>query len=419
MHKKIVETKVFNEKINMEGLSFDNILGEHDIETLFMDDPEEPTAEEQQKEVLDKESTPDSKDKNKNSETNKTTEVVDPDALFVEETPKEEPETEQPESVGSDTKKQEKGDAATDEGSDTSPQNFYSSIANALAVDGILPNSDEDAVNKVNDAESFSALIEAEVNARFDEKQQRLIKALEDGVQPDDIRMYERTLNYLNSIKDDTIEEEGEKGEQLRRQVIFQDYCNKGYSKERAEKMTERSFDGGNDIEDAKEALQSNKDFFQGKYDAMLKEAEQRAEEEKAAIKKNSEALRESLMGDKNVAGNLEVTEEMRKKAFDLITRPVYKVQDTGEYLTAVQKYEAEHPVEFRKYVGLFMALTNGFKDFDSFIAPTINKEKKKGLKELEKTLNTTRTSNGSLNMVTSVKDDPDSYYSGEIRLAL
>ena len=402
----------------MEGLSFDNILGEHDIETLFMDDPEETSAEEQQEVPNNQEKKPD-KGENKNNETNKTTEVVDPDSLFEEEEQQEEKESKQSESVGSEKETEEEGGAATEKGSDTSPKDFYSSIANALVVDGILPNSDEEAANKVTDAESLGKLIEDEVNSRFDEKQQRLIKALENGVPPVDIRMYENTLKYLDSIDDAALSEEGEAGEELRRQIIFQDLRNKGYSKERAQKMTERSFEGGNDIDDAKEAYQSNKEYFQEKYDELLEEAQRKADEEKANRKKQEESLREGLINDKHLAGKMEITKDVRKKALDLISKPVYKDSD-GNYLTAIQKYQAEHPVEFLKYVGLFMAMTDNFSDFDPMIAPIAKKEQKKGLRELEDKLNNTkRNSNGSLKMVTSVKEDPDSYYSGDIKLVL
>ena len=73
-----------------------------------------------------------------------------------------------------------------------------------------------------------------------------------------------------------------------------------------------------------------------------------------------------------------------------------------------------EHRPEFLKYVGLFFTLTNGFKDFDSFVKGKVKKETRKGLAALEQTLNSTRRdSNGNLKMVTNAKDDPESFLSG------
>ena len=184
----------------MEDFGFDNILGEQEIETLFTDPEEDVTPEKEKEEKGEKEvntSTP-------KEEKDNTTEVVDPDNLF---------EDEQPESVGSGENKEGKGED-TVPGKDpdgTSPNdNFYSSIANALAVDGIFPNLDDETVKKAVDAESFSDLIEAEINARFDDKQKRISQSLENGVEPSDIKKYESTLDYINTITDAAIAEESE-----------------------------------------------------------------------------------------------------------------------------------------------------------------------------------------------------------------
>ena len=394
----------------MEGLDFNSMLGENEIENLFMEDTEETTNEET-KVVAEEEETPEGKEKN--GDTNKTTEAVDPENLFEEE-------EKQPESVGSEKKQEEKEGSSTDVSGGTSPDNFYSSIANAMAEDGIFPNLDEETVKKADTAEGLSDLIEAEVNARFDDAQRRIKKALENRVEPNDIRMYEGTLNRLAAIKDSDVAAENENGEQLRYQLIMQDYLNKGISREKADKMARRSIDAGTDIEDAKEALVSNKEFFQSKYNSLLKDAEREAEEEKAERQKQAEKLKDSILKDKQLLGDMELSSDVRKKVYENITRPVYKDPETGEYLTAIQKYEAEHRADFLKYVGLFYSLTDGFKDFKSFIKGEVKKEKKKGLRDLEQVLtNTKRNSDGSLKYVTSVKDDPESYMEHGFKLDL
>ena len=393
----------------MEGLSFDNIMGEQEIETLFTD-PEEDTSpetpENEEKEPSDAEG--------ENKENNNTTEVVDPESLFEDEG------KETPESVGSGKDNKEgKEDTAPDEDSDgTSPDNFYSSIANALAVDGIFPNLDEETVKKAVDAETFSDLIEQEIQARLDEKQQRVSKALENGVEPTDIKKYEGTLNYINTITDAALAEESEKGEQLRYNLIYQDFINKGMSPEKAKKYTDRTVDAGTDVEDAKEALQSNKEFFTNAYNNLLNDAQQKADEEKAERTKQAKQLETSLMKDKQLLGDMEIDNGIRKKAFELISKPVYKDPETGQYMTALQKYEMEHRSDFLKYTGLVFAMTNGFKDFDSFAKGKVKKEVRKGLKELEQKLNNTRrNSDGSLKMVTNQREDPDSFISKGMRL--
>lgn len=395
----------------MEGLSFDNILGEQEIETLFTD-PEDNDVQEEHKETEEEEvETPGSDDK-KQKEKDNTTEDVDPENLF---------EDKAPESVGSGKDNEGKEDTAPDNDADgTSPNNFYSSIANACAVDGIFPNLDDETIKKAVDAESFSNLIEAEINARFDEKQKRISQALENGVEPNDIKKYESTLNYINTITDAAIAEESEKGEQLRYNLIYQDFINKGMTPDKAKKFADRTVDAGTDVEDAKEALLSNKEFFTGAYNKVLHDAQQRADEEKAEREKNAKELEKSLMKDKQLFGDMEISNDIRKKAFDSVSKPVYKDSETGDYMTAIQKYESEHRAEFLKYTGLIFAMTNGFKDFDSFAKGKVKKEVKKGLRELEQTLNNTRRNNdGSLRMVTNQKDDPNSFISKGMKLDL
>ena len=394
----------------MEGLSFDNILGEQDIDTLFTEPEDTSSQEEMEVEEGSRGSVEPEEEPSEGNNENKTTEVVDPEELF---------EGERPESVGSGTQEEkEKEDANPDSDGGLSPNNFYSSIANALAVDGIFPNLDEETIKKADTAEAFSDLIEAEVNARFDEKQQRISKALENGVEPTDIRKYENTLNYLSSLTDQQLMEESENGEKLRRNLIYQDYLNRGMTPEKAQKLTERTIDAGTDVEDAKEALQSNREYFQGAYNKLLKEAQEEADKEKVDRQKQAEKLKESILKDKQLFGDMEIAADVRKKAFDAISKPVYKDPDTGEYLTALQKYEMEHRSDFLKYAGLIYTLTNGFKDFDSFTKGKVQKEVKKGLRELEHTLNNTRrSSDGSLRMVTGVKEDPESYLNKGIKL--
>lgn len=395
----------------MEALSFDNILGEQEIETLFTD-PEDNDVQEEHKETEEEEvETPGSDDK-KQKEKDNTTEDVDPEDLFKDKAP---------ESVGSGKDNEGKEDTAPDNDADgTSPNNFYSSIANACAVDGIFPNLDDETIKKAVDAESFSNLIEAEINARFDEKQKRISQALENGVEPTDIKKYESTLNYINTITDAAIAEESEKGEQLRYNLIYQDFINKGMTPDKAKKFADRTVDAGTDVEDAKEALLSNKEFFSNAYNKMLQDAQQKADEEKAEREKNAKELEKSLMKDKQLFGDMEISNDIRKKAFDSVSKPVYKDPETGDYMTAIQKYESEHRADFLKYTGLIFAMTNGFKDFNSFAKGKVKKEVKKGLRELEQTLNNTRRNNdGSLRMVTNQKDDPNSFISKGMKLDL
>lgn len=373
----------------MEGLSLDNIMTGEEAANLFSQEQE--STEENEVE------TPKDKEEKENKE---ATEVVDVDSLFTEE----------PESVGSGDNNKEKEDTSSKEG--TSP-NFYSSIAKTFAEDGVFQNLDEEALSKVNDAESFLDLVEQQVQSKLDEKQKRIDQALNAGIEPTQIQRFENNMKILNSITEDSISEEGEKGENLRKNIIYEDYIQKGFSKERAIKAVERSIAAGTDIEDAKEALQSCKDQVNKAYNDAIKKAEEEKANEEKELKEQAEALKKSILSDKKPFGDLEIDKSTRQRVFDAISKPVFTDPETGERLTALQKYEADNHNDFMKYVGLTYVLTDGFKSLDGLVKGKVKKEVGKSLKELEHTLNNTaRNSNGTLKFTSGVSSDSESAFS-------
>ena len=377
-----------------EELSLDNILGAEEIENLFVEDDETQGTPPANGEPPKKEEEP-SKDKEE------TTEVVDVDNLF----------TDTPESVGSGKENTEEKEDTTPKGDGTSPKNFYSSIAKALKEERIFPDLDVDGLSKVKDPEDFRDLIDQQIKAGLDERQKRIDEALNAGVEPTEIRKYENTINFLDSIKEENISDEGDKGEKLRKDLIYQDFINRGYSKERATREVQKSFNAGTDIDDAKEALKSNIDFFRDKYDELVNDAKSEAEQEERERKEQAEKLKSSILNDKDVFGDLSVDKSTRQKIYDNIAKPVYKDPETGEYFTAIQKYEMENRTDFLKNIGLLFTLTDGFKNLDGLVKGKVKKEVKKGLRELEHTLNNTaRTSDGNLKFVSGVDEDPESF---------
>lgn len=379
----------------MEGLDMDNILSPDEVDNLFAGDESQETQvtppEEQEDDV--------------NKENNKTTtEVsdVNPEDLFTEE----------PESVGSekvDTQGKEDTTSKEDIGT-SSKTNFYSSIASALKEEGILSALDEDTLSKIKTPEDFAEAMESELKAKLDERQKRIDEALQVGVEPDEIRKYEGTINYLNTITEDAIIDESTDGEKLRKQLIFQDFLNRGFSKERAQRETQKSINSGSDVEDAKEALASNRDYFRKEYESLIAEAKAEEEADKARIKKEAEELKKSILEEKEIFKGLELDKTTKERVYNSISKPVYKDPDTGEYLTAIQKYEKDNRQDFLKKLGLLFTMTDGFTNLDKLVKTNVTKQVKKSLRELEHTINTTRrNADGSLNFISGVSDDLES----------
>ena len=359
----------------MEELDLDNILSGDEIATLFEEPPKKEPKEEPKEEK--KEETTD----------------FDEDNPFG---------TSQKESVGSEDEDiQGKGDTDNN-GVSSSPKNknFYSSITDALVVDGIFPDLDKETIQNVKTPEDFQKIIEEQINARFTEKEKRINEALNNKVEPSVVQQYESTIDYLNNINDDSLSAEDEEGENLRRQLIYNDYLNRGFSKTRAEKMVNDAINNGTDVDDAKDALQGIKDFYNNKYKEILdsaKENEKKLAEERT---KQSENLKKSIMEDKNLYGDVDVDKATRTKIYDFITKPVHK-DSNGNYMTALQKYQSENTIEAMKNFAICYTLTNGFKDWSKLGSKQAKKEVKKGLANLEKVINSTsRNNDGSLGFV-------------------
>lgn len=369
-------------------LSLDNILTDEDISSLFEDDNIEET-------------TSDETDDNKTKEDNKTTEV-NVEELFTE-----------PESVGRENNNNEEQEDTNDPNDDGASPNFFSSIAAALVDEGVFPDLNEDEISQIKGPEDFRDLIDRQIKSGIDEANQRVLEALNAGVEPTAIQNYERVLSYLNSIDDTTLEDESEKGENLRKNIIYQDYINRGFSKERATKEVEKSFRAGTDIEDAKESLTGNKDFYQGQYDDLIKEGKEAEAKEAKKQKEQAEELKKSILTEKKVFGDIEIDKNTRQRVYDNVAKPIYKDPDSGEYLTAVQKYQREHPVEFSKNLGLLFTLTDGFKNIDTLVGGKVKKEVKKGLRELETKIRSTSSStSGNLRFANGGYNDKESIFS-------
>ena len=367
-----------------EGLTQENILLPDEIDSLFIEDDTQETPPENKGEKEDKET----------KETKEETTEIDADNLF------------QSESVGSEEHLQEREDTQS-----TGTSSIYSSIATALKEEGIFPDLNDEEISNIKDADDFKDLWNKQIKSELDERQKRVDEALDLGIEPSVIKRFEGTINFLNSITEEQISAEDEQSEQLRKNLIMQDFLNRGYSQARAEREFNKSVQAGTDIEDAKEALAGNKEHFQGKYQELIDQAK---EDEKKELKKQEEQakkLKTSIFEDKELFGEINVDKNTRKRIYDNISKPVYRDPDSGDILTALQKYERENPTEFLKIVGTIYTLSDGFKNYEGLIKTKVRREVKKGFKDLERAINnTSRNSDGSLNFMSGVNDSESSF---------
>lgn len=131
-----------------EELQIDSILGQEEIDNLFLDDEKTQETSPESEE---------NKEEKEGKENNETTEV-NVEELFTDK---------KPEGVGSEEENIEEKEDTSSKGKGTSPY-FYSSIAKALREDGIFPNLDDDTLSKIKDPEDFKGLIEQQIKSNLD-----------------------------------------------------------------------------------------------------------------------------------------------------------------------------------------------------------------------------------------------------------
>ena len=293
-----------------------------------------------------------------------------------------------PESVGDNDDEEKEGKEAKPQGEGSSPkdENPYSLFAQALKGDGLFQFLDDDTVGKIEDADSFREAFENEVNARLDDETRRYKEAIQNGVEPSVIAQYQNTIQRLESITDEQVDDDSEQGANLRRTLLFRDFLNRGFSEERARKQVERIMSSGTDKDDAKDALESIKEFFKDKYQEQLNLKKQEALAEREKVKQEAENFRKAVLEKDKLFEDIPIDKATRKKAFDAMTK-VVKTTDEGEQLTAVQLYADEHPVEFRTALGIVWALTDGFSKMGNLLQKSVNKKVNKNLQEIESRL--------------------------------
>lgn len=374
----------------MEVLNEDNIISDLDIENLFIDSDSKEPEEDKAK-----------------SQDNKATESPKEDTKSTEDSflnNSEDFNFEDSESVGSEDESQESTNSAS------TSKNFFSSLANSLKQEGILPDLSDEDLKNVKDSKDISKLFDSYIASKMDEKQKRIDDALNLGVDASDIKKYENAIAYIDSITDDKISNEGQEGENLRKQLIYQDFMNRGYTKERAIKEVQKSFNAGTDIEDAKDALTSNRDYYKEGYEDLIEEAREAKNKVQEDIAQRTEAFKKNVLESDKVFGDIVIDTATKKAALDAVLKPQYK-DSKGNMITAVQKYQQEHSDEFLKNIGIIYALTNGFTDLNKIVQSKVKTATKNAYRELENKINNSRrNSDGNLVFTSGVSDTESSF---------
>lgn len=394
----------------MEGLNLDNII----LDTNFTDNVEnifDTSTEEVNETIEDKTKVEELKENNTEKETAEELNFNNSEEEKVNEKIKDTSEGEL--DLSNELKKQQ-GDKSSEKVNSDSP---FPSLAKAFKEDGILSNLTEEELKKIKTGEDFSTAIENEVKHRLDEKNKRVSEALELGVAPTKIKQSEDVINYLESLTTEILEDETEKGVNIRSNLIVQDFLNKGFTQERAVKEAKKSIAAGTDLEDAMEALESNKEYYKKEYSDIINTAKQEAEEHKKRVQTIRTDIKNIILNEKEVFENLKLTDNIKKQAIESIQKPVFTDPEGNQY-SAIQKYEKENPAEFMAKLGIIYTITDGFKNLEKITSMQKAKLKKSAISELESTLlNNSSLDNGNVSFANNLGSDNNTHDKGDFIL--
>jgi hypothetical protein len=322
------------------------------------------------------------------TETGETTEdpVVEPTDTDTDGgTPSDEP--------GVDTSEFEKDvDTIKDITSSSDPSADNSSsplqlVASTLLAEGLITLDDDAKVENAKDLiEGWRKKMSESEYSDLTESQKTYLDGLRNGIPEEDIKQNFTNIKALDSLPDGAIDAD----ENLRKTLITENWIAKGLSKEEAEKMTSRSIDLGEDIDDAKSAFTSLREIETNRVAKELESIKKQKEEDD---KKNAEklsALKENILNKEEFIPNIKINSTTKEKIFNNMTK-VVGYDDKGNGINALTQARLKDPEKFEMMESYFYTITKGFTDFSKLT----NSAKTSAVEELDSKLKSNQSGGG------------------------
>lgn len=266
----------------------------------------------------------------------------------------------------------------------------WSDLASYMRDEGIFTGE----IGEINTIDDFNDLVQNQIDSGINSRYRNIEAALQSGVPGSEINKFEQTLGFLNGITEAQLESESDASMDLRKNIIYQDYVDRGFSHERAIKMVESSVSQGMDIQDAKEALEALKQNYSYNYNNLIEASRQREYERQMEIQNQTAMLQNKLENEENLFGSIKVTKNMRQNAFSYLTQPI---DQYGQ--TYIQKHMAEDPSDFWSKIGLIYAATDGLTKMDKVFNDEVKRASNKRVSDIESSFFRNDNNSGSYSL--------------------
>lgn len=281
-----------------------------------------------------------------------------------------------------------------DDSSESSP-NLFSSVADVLFEQGLLPSLDSS--ENIKSVDDLANVVKKEIDIQASIKIEEYLSNLD----LEKVARSKQELTDLNSIDEDYLKDNLE----VAKQLIYQDYINQGLSEDRARKLLNKTLDLGEDmlIEEALESRESLKQFNLRLEEQAKIDAQKRLEEERQEQIKLEQEVKKLVFESKDLVKGLPATKALKDRVYKSMTEIVSKNPQTGELENKFMKDRNTNPIEFDTRMYYLYELTNGFRDLSN-----ISKQvESKAVKKMEQAMRQTRfEDNGLPNYMV----DPNSY---------
>jgi hypothetical protein len=257
------------------------------------------------------------------------------------------------------------------------------SLASSLFEEGVLANLTEEEVKGIKTGEDLINAVKKQIKENefsdLTDEQKEYLDAIRKGVSLEEFAKSKESYDSYNAIADDDVE--AEENKDLRFQLIKNSFLLKGFDDDKAEKLTKRAFDTGDDIDDAKTALLELKDYEKGNIENLKKEKELERKQLIEAQAKEYNMIKNYINTSEEIIPGIKINDDAKKNIERLISKPYTKDKNGNQVNEVVGKM-----IEDKEYfvkLHYIHHITDGFKNFDKLVS----KAKSQAVKSLEEKL--------------------------------
>lgn len=293
------------------------------------------------------------------------------------------------ENIDEESEEDSDEDYSEDNTSSEDTSSPYKAFATALSEEGVISLKDTDEIKSAEDLIKIvsNTIKENEFND-LNEEQKLYLESLRNGIPEEEIKNSFKTLDSYSKITDELLEQ----NEELRINLIKEDYIRKGIEESKALKLAKRSVDLGEDIEDAKESLTNLKTSEENYLKELNKKAEEDRKKAEEDYKKNLETLKETINKTESFIPDLPINSRVKDEVYNNMTK-VVSYDKNGTPLNALgNALSKDEKGELKLKINYLFTVTNGFSDF-SILSKTKNS---KAILELEQRLKASQTGSGN-----------------------